>query len=152
MLGRQRALKVALASAAIVMSGGTAVAFAATNVGSRAPTVHSSDVTDSTDTTVDGGSSTTLTSSTTTSVQQDTTTSVEADTTTTVETVTTETTVANDTSTTTTVAAPPTECKPGWGYGDTNHCHSGPPGLAKHGNGAMHGKHGHGTGAHHSGS
>jgi hypothetical protein len=20
-------------------------------------------------------------------------------------------------------------CKPGWGYGDTNHCHSGPPGL-----------------------
>jgi hypothetical protein len=21
-------------------------------------------------------------------------------------------------------------CKPGWGYGDDNHCHSGPPGLA----------------------
>lgn len=20
-------------------------------------------------------------------------------------------------------------CKPGWGYGDKNHCHSGPPGL-----------------------
>lgn len=23
----------------------------------------------------------------------------------------------------------PTTCKPGWGFGDTNHCHSGPPGL-----------------------
>ena len=21
-------------------------------------------------------------------------------------------------------------CKPGWGHGDKNHCHSGPPGLA----------------------
>ncbi len=33
---------------------------------------------------------------------------------------------------TTTVPETPTTmpCKPGWGYGDTNHCHSGPPGLA----------------------
>ena len=22
----------------------------------------------------------------------------------------------------------PGECKPGWGFGDKNHCHSGPPG------------------------
>lgn len=22
-------------------------------------------------------------------------------------------------------------CKPGWGYGDKNHCHSGPPGLSE---------------------
>jgi hypothetical protein len=21
------------------------------------------------------------------------------------------------------------ECKPGWGFGDKNHCHYGPPGL-----------------------
>lgn len=21
-------------------------------------------------------------------------------------------------------------CKPGWGYGDKNHCHTGPPGLS----------------------
>lgn len=21
------------------------------------------------------------------------------------------------------------DCKPGWGFGDKNHCHSGPPGL-----------------------
>ena len=26
---------------------------------------------------------------------------------------------------------PTTMCKPGWGYGDTNHCHSGPPGHVK---------------------
>ena len=25
---------------------------------------------------------------------------------------------------------PPPHCKPGWGHGDKNHCHSGPPGLA----------------------
>jgi hypothetical protein len=31
-------------------------------------------------------------------------------------------------SSTTTTTVP---CKPGWGYGDTNHCHSGPPGLGK---------------------
>jgi hypothetical protein len=24
---------------------------------------------------------------------------------------------------------PSEECKPGWGFGDKNHCHSGPPGL-----------------------
>ena len=24
-----------------------------------------------------------------------------------------------------------TPCKPGWGFGDKNHCHSGPPGLEK---------------------
>ena len=23
----------------------------------------------------------------------------------------------------------PSTCKPGWGFGDKNHCHSGPPGL-----------------------
>ena len=25
-------------------------------------------------------------------------------------------------------------CKPGWGYGDKNHCHFGPPGQLKGGN------------------
>jgi hypothetical protein len=37
---------------------------------------------------------------------------------------TTTTTVGGSTTTT-----PPSACKPGWGYGDKNHCHSGPPGL-----------------------
>ena len=36
----------------------------------------------------------------------------------------TTTTVVKPTTTTTA----PTECKPGHGYGDKNHCHSGPPG------------------------
>jgi len=26
---------------------------------------------------------------------------------------------------------PTKECRPGWGYGDDNHCHSGPPGQSK---------------------
>jgi hypothetical protein len=36
------------------------------------------------------------------------------------------------------------QCKPGWGFGDTNHCHSGPPGqLKKLGtDGPVHGPHG----------
>lgn len=58
--------------------------------------------------------STTTSSSTTSS----------SSTTTTSSTSTTTTTLPSDTSTTTSVP-----CKPGWGYGDTNHCHSGPPGL-----------------------
>jgi hypothetical protein len=48
-------------------------------------------------------------------------------------TTTTTTTLASTTTTvvasTTTTTTAPTACKPGWGYGDKNHCHSGPPGL-----------------------
>jgi hypothetical protein len=39
-----------------------------------------------------------------------------------------------ETEPTTVPQTPPTTggaCRPGWGYGDKNHCHSGPPGLAK---------------------
>ncbi len=50
---------------------------------------------------------------------------------TTVEDDTTSTTMADDTTSTTVAETPTTTCKPGWGYGDTNHCHSGPPGQAK---------------------
>ena len=35
-------------------------------------------------------------------------------------------------------AGPTGPCKPGWGYGDKNHCHSGPPGQK---NKQSHGKH-----------
>src|SRR5262249_33917991 len=41
-------------------------------------------------------------------------------------------TTSSSTSTTTTTSPTPSTsvpCKPGWGYGDKNHCHSGPPGL-----------------------
>jgi hypothetical protein len=48
----------------------------------------------------EGGSTTTSTSSTTTTTQP----------------------------TTSTTTTQPTACKPGWGFGDKNHCHSGPPG------------------------
>ena len=45
----------------------------------------------------------------------------------------TSTTSSTSTSTTTTTPSSTTTtsvpCKPGWGYGDKNHCHSGPPGL-----------------------
>ncbi len=37
------------------------------------------------------------------------------------------TTTTTTTSTTTTVAPVIATCKPGWGFGDRNHCHSGPP-------------------------
>jgi hypothetical protein len=67
--------------------------------------------------------------STTTSVVEDTTTtSVDENTTTTSFDESTTTTMFGG-ETTTTVAA----CKPGWGHGDKNHCHSGPPGHNKHG-------------------
>ena len=42
--------------------------------------------------------------------------------------VTTTTVVSPTTSKPTTTTTPSTECKPGNGYGDKNHCHSGPPG------------------------
>ena len=42
-------------------------------------------------------------------------------------TMTTETTTTESTTSTTS-----TQCKPGHGYGDKNHCHSGPPGHSKH--------------------
>ena len=53
----------------------------------------------------------------------------------------TSTTSSTSTSSTTTTTEPTSSttmpCKPGWGYGDTNHCHSGPPGLnhSHHGGG-----------------
>jgi hypothetical protein len=46
---------------------------------------------------------------------------------------TTTTTVAATTTTNapTTTTTPSQQCKPGYGYGDKNHCHSGPPGQNK---------------------
>ena len=35
------------------------------------------------------------------------------------------------TPTPTPTVTPTPPCKPGWGYGDKNHCHSGPPGQLK---------------------
>ena len=53
-------------------------------------------------------------------------------TTTTVKTTTTSTVKATTTTSTTTIPKTTTTvCKPGYGYGDKNHCHSGPPGQNK---------------------
>ncbi len=122
MIARTRLLRVSVVTVAVVLSGGAAFAVAGGATPDNRPsfadevvTTTSSDP--STTTTSETGESTTTTTSfadTTTS------TSVADTTTTTLE------------STTTTSTAPDTVgCKPGWGYGDKNHCHSGPPGQAK---------------------
>lgn len=122
MLGRRRTVVIA-AIAAVVLSGGTA--WAAAGV-ARPHVMDATDVstssTDSTDSTLDPSSTSSSTASTETTETTDT----------------TDTTVAETTSTTepesSTTVAPVTAlepCKPGWGYGDKNHCHSGPPGLQK---------------------
>ena len=78
------------------------------------------------------GSTTTTAGPTTTTTAGPTTTTTAAPTTTPPAGPTTTTTMG-PTTTTTTVQKP---CKPGWGHGDKNHCHSGPPGR---GNGHGHG-------------
>lgn len=82
-------------------------------------------------TTTTAGPTTTTTVAPTTTTAAPTTTTTAAPTTTTTAGPTTTTTAPA--TTTTTVPKP---CKPGWGHGDKNHCHSGPPG---HGNGNGHG-------------
>ena len=126
MLGRMRALKVAAATAGALMSGGAAWA-ASGAVVTPVGHVHAADVTDS---------STSSTDVTDTTVADTSTTATTDTTSTTVDMVddTTTTTIESDTPTTL-PAAPattvPEQCKPGYGYGDTNHCHSGPPGQNK---------------------
>jgi hypothetical protein len=44
---------------------------------------------------------------------------------------TTTTVQATTTTVKSTTTIPSGECKPGYGYGDKNHCHSGPPGKNK---------------------
>ena len=106
--GRERALRLVVGvAAAALLSGGSAWALSGgmPGLGHSDARVQQADVDDST---------------TTTSVDNSTTTTSVDDSTT--------TTTSFDGQTTTTVAS----CKPGWGYGDKNHCHSGPPGQRKH--------------------
>lgn len=111
MQARRRALKFAAATAVAMLSGG--VAWAASGV--AVPTVTHEQAPD--DSTTSSSTETTIAEPPTT--EAPTTTTTEAD---------------HEDTTTTAPAKTPTsgqECKPGWGYGDTNHCHSGPPGLNK---------------------
>ena len=116
---------LAAAVGTLLLSGGTAWAAAGLPTGPH-PHLQAPDVTSTTDTTVDATSTTSTTDTTDTTVGDTSTTSTVESTTTVPE-------------TSTTVEATPTtqQCKPGWGYGDKNHCHSGPPGLMQH--------HGHGN-------
>jgi len=81
-------------------------------------------------TTTAGPTTTTTTAGPTTTTTAGPTTTTTAGPTTTTTAGPTTTTTAGPTTTTTTIV-PPENCKPGWGYGDKNHCHSGPPGLMK---------------------
>ena len=142
MLLNRRLLAVASAGATVMISGGAAWAAAGVTAPAHHAAVHVLDVTTSTDeTTTSVGDTTTSVGDTTTSVADDVSTTSVGDTTTTSVEDTTTTTVGETTTTatTTTTTSPPGDttgptgpCKPGWGYGDTNHCHSGPPGLNKH--------------------
>ena len=120
--GRERALRLVVGvAAAALLSGGSAWALSGgvPGLGHSDARVQQADVDGSTTTTnVDGSTSTTnIDGSTTTTTFDDSTT----------------TTTRFDGQTTTTVAS----CKPGWGYGDENHCHSGPPGKKKGGDDAV---------------
>jgi hypothetical protein len=116
MLGQQRALKLLSALVVALLSGGAA--WAAT--GGDLP-VPSDPTTDSTVVTTTTDSSTTTTEAPTTTEEPTTTTSTTAEPSDTDEPEAPKTPDAPSDS---------TDCKPGWGYGDKNHCHSVPPGLS----------------------
>ena len=101
-----------------------------TTTTTEAPTTTTTTEAPTTTTTTEAPTTTTTTeapTTTTTTEAPTTTTTTEAPTTTTTtEAPTTTTTTEAPTTTTTTVVS---ACKSGWGYGDKNHCHSGPPGL-----------------------
>jgi len=82
-------------------------------------------------TTTGTGTMTTGTGTMTTGTGTTTTGSTTTGTTTTMST-TTGTTTTETTTTESTTSSTSTQCKPGNGFGDKNHCHSGPPGQKKH--------------------
>jgi hypothetical protein len=131
MLGRRRALTVASAIALVgLLSVGAAWAGSGPRAGSSVGRTHlnaADDPADVTSTSV--GDTTSTPESTTTSTEAEPTTTLPETTTTSADTTTTVSSTTTLPETTTTTISQ--QCKPGWGYGDTNHCHSGPPGLNK---------------------
>jgi len=118
--------------------GTTTTSGAPTTTTTTAPTTTTSSTSTTTSTSTTSTSTTTSTTaasttSTTTTTAAPTTTTTAAPTTTTTVAPTTTTTIAGGSTTTTTMP-----CKPGHGYGDKNHCHSGPPGH-DHDHGDHHG-------------
>ena len=122
--GSERALRLlAGVAAAALLTGGSAWALSGgvPGPGHSNAVVQAADDTSTTTSTSFDDSTTTSTSfddsTTTTSFDDSTTTSTSFDDSST-------TSTSFDAQTPTSVAS----CKPGWGYGDKNHCHSGPPG------------------------
>ena len=146
MIGQRRLLSVISIVAGSLVCGGVAMAATGGLPGGGAGTfgVHAADVTDPT-----GSVSSTSVDVTSTSASSDTTNTSAPD-------DTSMTTMPEVTSTTVNAPATSVPCRPGWGYGDTNHCHSGPPGLANKppqgGSGSGHpgnGLHGHANNSEH---
>ncbi len=103
-----------------------------TTTGTGTTTTGTSTTTTGTGTMTTGtGTMTTGTGTTTTGTGTTTTGSTTTGTTTTMST-TTGTTTTETTTTESTTSSTSTQCKPGNGFGDKNHCHSGPPGQKKH--------------------
>jgi hypothetical protein len=149
MLARTRLMKVSVLATAAVLSGGAA--WAVSSGAGASPSVSGADEEVTTTTSADGSTTTSFDdgTTTTTSFDEGTTTTTTFD-----EGTTTTTTFDEGTTTTTTTAPDGSEtCKPGHGYGDKNHCHSGPPGQNKshddkagsksHGKANHNAKHGH---------
>jgi hypothetical protein len=152
MLARTRLIKVVSVSAIALASGG--VAWAGTTIApASAAHNHRVSVADATDPSTDSSTIDTTTTDASSSTEvTDTSTTIEDTTTTTADSNTT-TTMGETTTVPSEGTTVPSACKPGWGYGDKNHCHSGPPGdhhdderqdAKTHGH-----EHGHDAGDHH---
>jgi hypothetical protein len=128
-LTRRHVVAIVSGTTLLALSMG-GVAWAGAGGSAPIPRAHDSEAADVTTTSADE-TSTTVGDTSTTQPEDTSTTTVEVGETTTVPEETSTTTAAP----TTTIPSSPTtvgqSCKPGWGYGDTNHCHSGPPGLAQ---------------------
>ncbi len=140
MLARRRAVVVGACVGMLALGGGAA-AWAGSAAGSHGPAGSrvASDVTDPTlpgTTEVHNSSTSTPTSDDVSTSEPETSTTVDLgtsvpeSTTTLVAPESTTTTLVPESTTTLPQTTTTVACKPGWGYGDTNHCHSGPPGLA----------------------
>jgi hypothetical protein len=147
MVGKERAIRLAVSVAvAAVLSGGSAWALSGGLEGHPSGTASSSPTTavgqckpgwgygDENHCHLGPPGLATSTSTSSTSTSSTSTSSTSTSSTSTSSTSTSSTSTTSTTSTT-------VPCKPGWGYGDKNHCHSGPPGLnsTHHNNGHSHG-------------
>jgi hypothetical protein len=129
-------------AAHVTLTGGETTTTGAPTTTTAAPTTTT---TVAPTTTTAAPTTTTTVAPTTTTAAPTTTTTVAPTTTTAAPTTTTTvapttTTTAGETTTTTagettTTTAPPRTCRPGFGFGDKNHCHTGPPGTTGTGGG-----------------